>query len=105
MRRSSQGSTIRTRVGEVFMDERSFLQLVGRQIAEVLAGQRSLEELLAESAVVGWEAHRLGPHADEVVADLEALLAWQSEHLLAEEELRSELRALLARVHVLISQS
>lgn len=80
------------------MDERSFLQFVGWRIAEVLAGQRSLEELLAEIAVVGWEAHRLGPHADEVVADLEALLAWQSEQLLAEEELRSELRKLLARI-------
>jgi hypothetical protein len=80
------------------MDERSFLEQAARSITAVLAGERAPDELMATVIVPGWDAQQLGPRADEVVADLEALLVWRSEHVLDEEAWRTELRHVLERV-------
>jgi len=80
------------------MDERSFLEQVERSLTAFLAGTGSLDALVAASVVPGWNAHRIGPRADEVVADLEALLVWRSERVLNDEEWRAELQRLAERV-------
>jgi len=56
------------------MDERSFLDQVVRSFDAFLTGACSLEELVALVIVTGWEVQRLGLVADEVLAELEALL-------------------------------
>ncbi|WP_038039848.1 hypothetical protein [Thermorudis peleae] len=80
------------------MDEQSFLEQVARSIAAVLAGERSPDEFVTAVLLPGWDAQHLGPRADEVVADLEALVVWRSEHVLDEEAWRTELRHVLERV-------
>ncbi len=79
------------------MDERSFLEQLARALAAFLAGERSWDELV-EAILPGWDAHRLGPQADEIVADLEAVLVWRSEGLLDEEAVRSALQDALERI-------
>ncbi|GBD21324.1 hypothetical protein HRbin28_01773 [bacterium HR28] len=80
------------------MDERPFLEQVRQLIAEFLAGQRPFAELVTGIVLPGWEAQQLGPAADDVVAEVEALAVWRSEWVLDEEEMRAALRALLERV-------
>jgi hypothetical protein len=80
------------------MDERSFLEQVEQWLTAFLAGTSSLDDLIAAVLVPGWDAHRLGPRADEVVADLEALLVWRSERVLSDEGLRAEFQRLAERV-------
>jgi predicted esterase len=80
------------------MDERSFLEQVEQWLTAFLAGTSSLDDLIAAVLVPGWDAHRIGPRADEVVADLEALLVWRSERVLNDEELRAEFQRLAERV-------
>jgi len=79
------------------MDERSFLEQLARALAAFLAGERSWDELM-EVILPGWDAHRLGPRADEIVADLEAVLVWRSEGLLDEEAVRTALQDALERI-------
>ena len=57
-----------------------------------------MDDLIAAIVVPGWDAHRIGPRADEVVADLEAILVWRSERVLSDEGLRAELQRLAQRV-------
>jgi hypothetical protein len=80
------------------MDERSFLEQVERSLTAFLAGTGSLDDLIAAILVPGWDAHRLGQRADEVVADLESLLVWRSERVLSDEGLRAEFQRLAERV-------
>jgi len=80
------------------MDERSFLEQVERWLTAFLNGTCSLDDLIAAILVPGWDAHRLGPRADEVVADLESSLVWRSERVLSDEGLRAEFERLAERV-------
>jgi hypothetical protein len=80
------------------MDERSFLEQVERWLTAFLNGTCSLDDLIAASVVPGWNAHRIGPRADEVVADLEALPVWRSERVLSDETMRAEFQRLAERV-------
>jgi hypothetical protein len=79
------------------MDERSFLEQLARSLAAFLAGERSWEELGA-AVLSGWDAHRIGPRADEIVADLEAVLVWRSEGVLDEDAVRAALQETLERI-------
>jgi hypothetical protein len=80
------------------MDERSFLEQAERWLTAFLNGTCSLDDLIAAILVPGWDAHRLGQRADEVVADLESLLVWRSESVLNDETMRAEFQRLAERV-------
>lgn len=67
-------------------------------VARYLAGELPFEGAVARLIELTWNAHTFGPLADEVAADLEALLVWRSEGVVDDQRFRAELAGLVERV-------